>query len=64
MHQLHMEAMTRMAQLDRSDVLSSAAAGGEVAFQRLISAHHDDMRRVCSYVTRDIALAEEATQAA
>jgi len=59
-----MEALTRMAQLDRSDVLAAAAAGDEVAFQRIIAEHHDDMRRVCSYVTRDDAVAEEATVAA
>ena len=64
MHQVDMEALTRMAQPDRSDVLSSAAAGDEIAFQRLIAEYHDDVRRVCSYVTRDIAVAEEATQAA
>ena len=63
-HQSHMEALTRMVQPDRTDVLRSAAAGDEIAFQRLIAEHHDDMRRVCSYVTRDVALAEEATQAA
>ena len=39
-----------MAQPDRADVLASAAAGDEIAFQRLIAEHHDDMRRVCSYV--------------
>ena len=53
-----------MAQPEQTDVLASAAAGDDVAFQRLIAAYHDDMRRVCSYVTRDIVMAEEATQAA
>ena len=53
-----------MADRQRSDELKAAAAGDEYAFQRLIAEHHDDMRRVCSYVTRDIAIAEEATQAA
>jgi RNA polymerase sigma-70 factor, ECF subfamily len=59
-----MEASTRMAARQRTDVLTAAAAGDEVAFQRLIAEHHDDMRRVCSYVTKDMAIAEEATQAA
>jgi RNA polymerase sigma factor (sigma-70 family) len=45
-------------------MLTAAAAGDEVAFQWLIAEYHDDMRRVCSYVTRDVVLAEEATQAA
>ena len=53
-----------MAQSDRSDVIASAAAGDEVAFQRIIAEHHDDMRRVCTYVTRDAVLAEEAVHAA
>jgi RNA polymerase sigma factor (sigma-70 family) len=64
MHLLDMEALTRMAQPDSSDVLASAAAGDEFAFRRIIAEHHDDMRRVCSYVTRDEAIAEEAAQAA
>ena len=59
-----MEALTRMAQRDHSDVVASAAAGDDVEFQRIIAEHHDDMRRVCSYVTRDEAVAEEATHAA
>jgi RNA polymerase sigma-70 factor (ECF subfamily) len=59
-----MEALTRVAQPDRTDVLASAAAGDEMAFRRIIAAYHDDMRRVCSYVTRDEAVAEEAAQAA
>jgi RNA polymerase sigma-70 factor (ECF subfamily) len=58
-----MEASTRMAARELN-VLTAAAAGDEVAFQRLIADYHDDMRRVCSYVTRDISIAEEATQAA
>jgi len=53
-----------MAQRDRSDVLASAAAGDEFAFRRIVAEYHDDMRRVCSYVTRDEAVAEEAAQAA
>jgi RNA polymerase sigma-70 factor (ECF subfamily) len=59
-----MEALTRMAQPDRGDALASAAAGDELAFRRIIAEHHDDMRRVCSYVTRDESVAEEAAQAA
>jgi RNA polymerase sigma-70 factor (ECF subfamily) len=59
-----MEALTRMAQRDHGDVIASAAAGDEVAFQRIIAEYHDDMRRVCSYVTRDETVAEEAAFAA
>lgn len=56
--------MTRSAQHDAGDLIASAAAGDEVAFRRIIAAHHDDMRRICVYVAGDRAVAEEATQAA
>jgi DNA-directed RNA polymerase specialized sigma24 family protein len=59
-----MEAVTRVAQHDASDLIASAAAGDEYAFRRIIAAHHDDMRRVCMYVAGDRAIADEATQAA
>jgi RNA polymerase sigma factor (sigma-70 family) len=59
-----MEAVTRLAQPDASDLIASAAAGDEFAFRRIIAAHHDDMRRVCVYVAGDRAVADEATQAA
>ena len=59
-----MEAVTRLAQPDVGDLIASAAAGDELAFRRIIAAHHDDMRRVCVYVTGDRAIADEATQAA
>jgi RNA polymerase sigma factor (sigma-70 family) len=44
--------------------LEAAAGGDEVAFRRIVAEHHDDMRRVARYITRDAALADEATQAA
>lgn len=59
-----MGAMTRTAGRLQAGVIASAAAGDEVAFRRIIVAHHDDMRRVAVYITRDRSLAEEATQAA
>jgi RNA polymerase sigma-70 factor (ECF subfamily) len=59
-----MEALTRMAQQPSSDVIASAAAGDEFAFRRIIAEHHEDMRRVCAYVTRDDGVAEEAAYAA
>ena len=45
-------------------MLAAAAAGDEIAFRRLIAQHHDDMRRVARYITRDRTLADDATQAA
>ena len=35
-----------------------------MAFGRIVAAHHDDMRLVCAFITRDHALAEDAVQAA
>jgi RNA polymerase sigma-70 factor (ECF subfamily) len=58
-----MGAMTQTADRQAS-VLASAAAGDEVAFRRIIAAHHEDMRRVAAYVAGDPTIAEEATQAA
>jgi RNA polymerase sigma-70 factor (ECF subfamily) len=59
-----MEALTRMAQRNERGLIASAAAGDEAAMQRIVTEYHDDMLRVCSYVTRDDVLAEEATYAA
>lgn len=53
-----------MAQRDAGNLIASASAGDEIAFRRIIAEHHDDMRRVCSYVTGDRTIADEATQAA
>jgi len=59
-----MEAVTRMAARQQTDMLASAASGDEVAFQHIISAHHEDMRRVCQAISGDHAIADEAVQAA
>lgn len=59
-----MELVTRMAAGDRKDLLASAVAGDEIAFHRIISEHHEDMRRVCLAISGDHAIAQEATQAA
>ena len=59
-----MGAMTRTAVRQGADVLASAAAGDEIAFRRIIAAHHEDMRRVCAYIAGDLTIAEDATQAA
>ena len=61
---LDMEAMTRAADRDLMTIIASAAAGDDVAFGRIVAAHHDDMRLVCAFITRDHALAEDAVQAA
>lgn len=59
-----MGAVAGLAERNHSDVIAAAAAGDEVAFQRIIAEHHDDMRRVCKYVTRDDAVTDEAVQTA
>ena len=59
-----MESMTRSAGQDLGSIVASAAGGDEYAFARLVAAYHEDMRRVCSMVTRDEALAEDAVQSA
>jgi len=59
-----MEAMTQSVDGDLSSIVASAAKGDEYAFARLVASYHEDMRRVCSLVTRDEALAEDAVQSA
>lgn len=44
--------------------VARAASGDEVAFARIVAAHHDDMARVAFVVCGDVDLAQEAVQAA
>ena len=44
--------------------VARAAAGDEVAFARIVAAHHDDMARVAFVVCGDVEIAQEAVQAA
>lgn len=53
-----------MAAPQQADTLTSAAAGDEVAFHRIIDTHHEDLRRVCQAISGDHAIADDATQAA
>jgi len=59
-----MGAMAQVAEQDLTGLVESAAEGDHFAFGRIVAAYHEDMRRVCAYVTRDDALAEDATQMA
>ena len=59
-----MEAVTRSTDFDLGATVASAVAGDELAFARLVAAYHEDMRRVCSFITRDDALADDAVQSA
>src|SRR5262245_42730863 len=45
-------------------LVARAARGDDVAFARIVAAHHDDMARVSFIVCRDVQLAEEAANAA
>jgi RNA polymerase sigma-70 factor (ECF subfamily) len=47
-----------------ASVVARVAAGDEVAFARLIAAHHDDMARVAFVICGDADVAQEAVQAA
>ena len=44
--------------------VARAAGGDEVAFARIVSAHHDDMARVAFVVCGDVEIAQEAVQVA
>ena len=56
--------MAQTAGRQEASLLASAVAGDEIAFRRIIAAHHDDMRKVCMAIADDRAIAEEATQSA
>ena len=45
-------------------LVAQAATGDEVAFARIVAAHHDDMARVAFVVCHDAQLAQEAANAA
>ena len=59
-----MEAVTRMATRVQGDALTAATSGDEIALQRIIAEHHEDMRRVCLAISGDHTIAEEAVQSA
>ena len=56
--------MARAIDRDLIGVVASAAAGDDVAFARIVAAHHEDMRRVCVVITGSQTIADEAVQAA
>jgi RNA polymerase sigma-70 factor (ECF subfamily) len=59
-----MGVVTGTQQGELVGVVASAAEGDEIAFGRIVAAYHDDLCRVCAYVTGDHDLAEEAVQSA
>lgn len=56
--------MTGAANTDLGVAARAAAAGDDAAFARIVTADHEDMRRVCVVVTGDEQLAEDAVQSA
>jgi RNA polymerase sigma-70 factor (ECF subfamily) len=59
-----MEGMARAVDPDLVGAVASAAAGDDLAFERIVAAHHEDMRRVCVVMCHDDEVAEEAVQSA
>jgi RNA polymerase sigma-70 factor, ECF subfamily len=59
-----MDAMPSAADQELAGLIATAMTGDEIAFARIVDAHHDDMRRVCAFITRDMGLAEDAVQTA
>ena len=45
-------------------IIERAIAGDEVAFARIIAAHHDDLARIAFFVSGDLDIAEAAEQSA
>jgi RNA polymerase sigma factor (sigma-70 family) len=48
----------------QGSIVELAVAGDEVAFARIVAAHHDDMARIAFFVCGDLDIAEEAEQSA
>ena len=61
---LGMGAMAQVADQDFVGIVESAAAGDELAFGRIVARYHDEMCRVCAYISGDDQLAEDAVQTA
>jgi RNA polymerase sigma factor (sigma-70 family) len=49
---------------DLAGVIALARSGDDIAFARIVEAHHEDMRRVCVVVCGDESVADEAVEAA
>jgi len=47
-----------------ASLVATAAGGDQVAFARIVAAHHEDMVRVCYVITRDVEAAHDAVQEA
>ena len=63
-HQCDMAVISSGTTETASALMASAAAGDAAAFASIVSAHHEDMRRVCVVVAGDQGIADEAVAAA
>lgn len=59
-----MAVIASSAAEEASALIASAAAGDAAAFASIVSANHEDMRRVCVVVAGDAGIAEDAVAAA
>lgn len=59
-----MGGMARTVDSELNAAVASAAAGDDLAFERIVAAHHEDMRRVCVVMCHDDEIADEAVQSA
>jgi RNA polymerase sigma factor (sigma-70 family) len=59
-----MGAMTRTADRDLTRVITSAVAGDDVAFARIVAAYEAEMHRVCVAICGDQVAAGDAVQSA
>ena len=51
-------------EVSRDPTIDAAIAGDQMAFARIVRAHHDDMVRVCQVICGDPDMAQDAAQAA
>lgn len=56
--------MARAIDPEMNGIVAAAVEGDDVAFGRIVTAHHEDMRRLCTFVAGDAVLAEDAVQVA
>jgi RNA polymerase sigma factor (sigma-70 family) len=64
-HQLGAMAMVAANEHDpMMSAVAMAAAGDELAFARIVKAHHDDMTRVAYVICHDVDMAHDAVQQA
>lgn len=55
--------MTEVGAGEVAAVIASAAAGDDIAFARIVAAHHAELVRICHMVARERTIAEDAAQA-